>query len=604
MTEYINFCQQLCVEKTTITKYPNSNVWFNKSVRKCIIDKDKAYKNKLKDPATYRSAKSKLRKEICVAKSQHKDKLNEHFNTKDSKKLWSSMSLITNYKGASRSADAGDITLPDKLNNFYARFDRENSSSPSPHAVEEYSPPSFIISIDNVRLAFNKLNISKASGPDNISPRLLRLCSYQLAAPFCDIFNWSLQSYTVPDTFKMSTIIPVPKKASPQSFNDYRPVALTSVIMKCFESIFKVFIQSLLPSDFDPYQFAYRKNRSVEDAVSLNIHEILDHLEKPNSYVRVLFLDYSSAFNNIIPKSLFEKLLVLDFPVDICNWILDFLVNRPQIVKIKNNMSSSLVLSTGAPQGCVLSPTLYSIFTHDCKALDHNTLIIKFADDTTNSGFILNDDNEEYFNQVQSIVKYSKDNNLPLNIPKTKELIIDFRKKKTAPPPPLFIDNTEVEIVTFFKFLGSIVNNTVTWNDHCESLISKARQRLYFLRKLKSFGVNNYIILTFYTAIIEKIVSQSITVWYTRASQQDLTKLNSIIRTSEKIVGFNLPSLQLIFESKMENNISNIMKDKFHPANKYFEFLPSGRRLRACYGNKRFVNSYIPSAIKYFNSKL
>ena len=184
------------------------------------------------------------------------------------------------------------------MNNFYARFDRENSTSPSLHAVEEYSPPSFIISIDNVRLAFNKLNISKASGPDNISPRLLRLCSYQLAAPFCDIFNWSLQSYTVPDTFKMSTIIPVPKKASPQSFNDYRPVALTSVIMKCFESIFKVFIQSLLPSDFDPYQFAYRKNRSVEDAVSLNIHEILDHLEKPNSYVRVLFLDYSSAFNN------------------------------------------------------------------------------------------------------------------------------------------------------------------------------------------------------------------------------------------------------------------------------------------------------------------
>ena len=273
------------------------------------------------------------------------------------------------------------------------------------------------------------------------------------------------------------------------------------------------------------------------EAVSLNIHEILNHLEKPNSYVRVLFLDYSSAFNNIIPKSLFEKLLVLDFPVDICNWILDFLVNRPQIVKIKNNMSSSLVLSTGASQGCILSPTLYSIFTHDCKALDHNTLIIKFADDTKNSGFILNDDNEKYFNQVQSIVKYSKDNNLPLNIPKTKGLIIDFRKKKTAPPPPLFIDNTEVEIVTFFKFLGSIVNNTVTWNDHCESLISKARQRLYFLRKLKSFGVSNYIILTFYTAIIEKIVSQSITVWYTRASQQDLTKLNSIIRTSKQIVG-------------------------------------------------------------------
>ena len=106
-----------------------------------------------------------------------------------------------------------------------------------------------------------------------------------------------------------------------------------------------------------------------------------------------------------------------------------------------------------ASEGCVLSPTLYSIFTHDCKALDHNTLIIKYADDTTNSGFILNDDEEKYFNQVQSVVKFSKDNNLPLNIPKTKELIIDIRKKKAAPPPTLIIENTEVEIVTFLKFL-------------------------------------------------------------------------------------------------------------------------------------------------------
>ena len=168
-------------------------------------------------------------------------------------------------------------------------------------------------------------NERKAAGLDGISPRLVRLCSYQLAPAFKPLFNWSLATCTVPDCFKRSTVIPVPKKLSPQSLNDYRPVALTSVIMKCFEFLIKLHIQSILPPGFDEYQFAYTKNRSVEDAISINVHEILNHLETSQSYARVLFIDYSSAFNTIIPNKLFDKLIVLKFPIDTCNWILDFL---------------------------------------------------------------------------------------------------------------------------------------------------------------------------------------------------------------------------------------------------------------------------------------
>ena len=63
----------------------------------------------------------------------------------------------------------------------------------------------------------------------------------------------------LPNCFKSSYIVPVPKKPSPESLNDYRPVALTSVIMKCFEKLILSYINSLLPSDFDPFQFAYRE---------------------------------------------------------------------------------------------------------------------------------------------------------------------------------------------------------------------------------------------------------------------------------------------------------------------------------------------------------
>jgi hypothetical protein len=89
--------------------------------------------------------------------------------------------------------------------------------------------------------------------------------------------------------------------------------------------------------------------------------------------VRILFIDYSSAFNTIVPMKLITKLRILDF-----------LKGCPMVVREGNNTSATLILNTGAPQGCVLSPLLYSMFTHDCVAKHDSNTIINFADD--NSG--------------------------------------------------------------------------------------------------------------------------------------------------------------------------------------------------------------------------
>ena len=104
------------------------------------------------------------------------------------------------------------------------------------------------------------------------------------------------------------------------------------------------------------------------------------HLDKRNTFVRMLFIDYSSAFNTIVPSKLITKLRTPGLNTSLCNWILDFLTGRPQVVRVGNNTAATLIHNTGASQGCVLSPLLYSLFTHDCMArLDSNT-IIKFAD--------------------------------------------------------------------------------------------------------------------------------------------------------------------------------------------------------------------------------
>ena len=119
----------------------------------------------------------------------------------------------------------------------------------------------------------------------------------------------------------------------------------------------------------DRFQFAYRGNRFVDDAVSLGLFHVLNHLEGPDTYAMIFFVDYSSAFNTIIPSKLFEKIQKVGVPQSMCLSILDFLLNRPQVVKIGGNLSSSRILSTGAPQGCVLSPMLYSLFTYDLNIL-------------------------------------------------------------------------------------------------------------------------------------------------------------------------------------------------------------------------------------------
>ncbi|PIK41457.1 hypothetical protein BSL78_21686 [Apostichopus japonicus] len=339
---------------------------------------------------------------------------------------------ITNYKGVKRSADSDDAELPDKLNEFYTRFDKDNNSQPSPANNTDVTAP-FVIDVTSVRNNFKRLNERKAPGPDGITPKLLKICAEQLAGVYTDIFNWSLSTSEVPRSFKDATIVPIPKKGKVSGLNDYRPVALTSVPMKTFERFILSFIKSLLPEGFDRPQFAYRTNRSVEDAISIWLHGTLAHLERKCSYARVLFIDYSSAFNTIIPSQLHFKLLEhLKFPPSICNWILDFLLERKQTVRVGNNYSAAVVLNTGTPQGCVLSPLLYSLFTHDCAAVHPNSRIIKFADDTTVTGLITDDDESHYRDEVNLLVNWCHDNNLTLNVDKTKELIVDFRRNKNT----------------------------------------------------------------------------------------------------------------------------------------------------------------------------
>ncbi len=188
-------------------------------------------------------------------------------------------------------------SLPDELNTVYARFEVSGSSHTqrAPLAETAEALP-LSVSVAGVTQSLQQVNIRKATGPDSILGRVLKTCAHQLAGVFTDIFNLSLSLSFVPQCFKTFTIVPIQKTPKASCLNDWRPVALTPIISKCFVKLIRDHICSVLQASAFAFAFAF------------TLHTALSHLDKRNTYVRMLFVDYSSAFNTIVPSKLVVKL--------------------------------------------------------------------------------------------------------------------------------------------------------------------------------------------------------------------------------------------------------------------------------------------------------
>ncbi len=224
------------------------------------------------------------------------------FTSSNSASVWKGLKEITNYKTPSPST-VENQQLADDLNEFYCRFEKTPhtryehlSTQPLTPPATPLSPtPTLQISEDDVRQVFRKQKRKKAPGPDCVIPVCLKSCANQLAPIFSQIFNRSLELCKVPSCFKRSTIIiPIPKKSKITGLNDYRSVALTSVVMNSFEKLVLAHLKDITGPLLYPLQFAYRANRS-DDAVNMGLHYVL---QVKSSQVKSSHLYLYSAFNN------------------------------------------------------------------------------------------------------------------------------------------------------------------------------------------------------------------------------------------------------------------------------------------------------------------
>ncbi len=592
VTSYISFCEDISIPTRTFLSFNNDKQWFTGKLKQLCQAKEDAYRSG--DKILYNQARNRLTKEISVAKKNYSEKLKKELSANDPASVWTGLRNITMCKTPPLQSVENQL-LADDLNVFYCRFEKARltpstrsdlhfTHSPSPPATPLPPSPTILpalkVCVEDVNRVFRKQKSRKASGPDGISPACLKVCADQLAPIFTQIFNRSLELCEVPCCFKRSTIIPVPKKPKITGLNDYRPVTLTSVVMKSLERLVLAYLKDITRPLLDPLQFAYRANRSVDDAVNMGLHYILQHLDKSGNYARILFVDFSSAFNTIMPDLLSDKLTQLSVPTSICQWITSFLTDRQQLVRLGKLTSRTLTISTGAPQGCVLSPLLFSIYTNDCTSKDPSVKLLKFADDTTVIGLIKDGDESAYRQEVEQLAVWCSLNYLELNTLKTVEMTVDFRRNPPALPPLTIMDST-VAAVESFRFLGTIISQDLKWDNHDDSIVKKAQQRLYFPRQLRKFNLPQELLKQFYSAIIESVLCSSITVWFGSATKTDIKRLQRTVRTAERIIGAPLPSLQERYTSRVRKRAKKVTLDPSHPAHSLFELLPSGRRYSA-----------------------
>ena len=241
----------------------------------------------------------------------------------------------------------------------------------------------------------------------------------------------------------------------------------------------------------DKFQFAYSEGLGVDDAVLTLLHFLHSHFDNFGTTARLLFVNFSSAFNTIQRHLPMKKLMNTNVNANLILWIQSFLTKKRQYVHFNGTLSDLLEISTGALQGCVLSAVLFIIYTTDCRSMSKHA-IIKYADDTVIVGMISN--GEDVYTSVDEInrfVKWCDENYVNLNVKKTKEMIVDYSSSPTN-FNSVTIKEGNVEIVEEYKYLGNIIDNKLKGNLNVSRIHAKCNQRLYFLRKLKNTKVVDY----------------------------------------------------------------------------------------------------------------
>ena len=390
-----------------------------------------------------------------------------------------------------------------------------------------------------VNTFLSNLNISKSTGLDNIGPKILKLSANIIAPSLVYIINKSITSGTFPSVWKEAKVKPLFK---PGDINNYRPISILPTVSKLIEKWIDVNL-SLFLNNFSllhKSQSGFRAKHSTESAMILMVDSWLKALNS-GKLVGCVMVDFRKAFDLVDHQILLKK-----FQSDKCSesclsWFNSYLINRTQRVVLNNELSDSSVVNCGVPQGSILGPLLFLLFTNDLPLLLHDTVsfVDLYADDTT-----LYEQHSDLKTLQRNLQKslnllhdWCRKNGMVLNTLKTKVMLITSRQKRNnlhESTLTLTDSDMDIRMTTSDKILGVYVDENLCWNDHYQHISKKVSSYLWLLSKIKSYLSLDHKLL-YYNSYIKPQFDYCSIIW-SNSSNFNVNKINKLQRRACKLI--------------------------------------------------------------------
>ena len=613
---------ELCFPLKVVTRHTSDKPWVTDAFRNLIRRRQRA--RMAGNITLARLLRNKVnRAAACLRQNFYRSKI-ASLDANSSRDWWKYMKSLmglssTNDGGLQGLANAttdGDLSLlANNINDFFVSVSSALPRLDGSHPIFQLSDPvpdEFIISVDTTKKALDMIKINKATGPDGVPAWILREFSNSLAAPLTAIFNSSVREGVVPVGWKTADVIPLPKKHPPRAVeSDIRPISLTPIAAKVFESIIIGWVTQRIKDKLDPKQFGCTSGTGTTDALVEMVHRWYEATDKTKTFVRVALLDYSKAFDHINHHILIKKFENIGLEKRLIRWMAAFLLDRVQRVKVGSLLSDPGHPNGGVPQGTLSGPKDFLILIND---LATPCPIYKYVDDSTIFEICERGSVSVIQESVDIACQWSVENDMKINANKTQELLICFCKDSThaANLPNIVVDDKPVARVNQAKILGIVLSSDLTWNAHVDYIVSKACKRLYMLYQLKRAGINQSDLLTIYKSVIRPVLEYACQVWHSSLPKYLDDKIETVQKRALKSIypgldykcTLHLVNMKTLGERRSElcKIYFNKLKDVNH---RLHHLLPAPRTMRYTLRSapeypcprtrtNRFKNSLIP----------
>lgn len=375
---------------------------------------------------------------------------------------------------------------------------------PSPtiarHRLEE------TFSLDELTCVLNPL-IDSSPGVDGIPYSFLKYASSDTKQFYLDTINQFFALGSSPDIWRTQIVIPIlkPGKSAMDPLS-YRPIALSSTLAKVTEHLIKNRLEWFLEARglLADSQFGFRKGSSTMDSLGIITSEIRLAFTKNQSVIGI-FLDITAAYDNVLLPLLRQKMSQLSIPERLTNFVCNLLMSRTILIRDRDSFLPPRIVWRGLPQGSVLSPLLYSIYTQDLdQSVTSFCKVLQYADDL--ALYLPCYDFQAASRRLNSAMfhldEWLSDHGLSLSI--TKSAIVVFSRKKHIPDVNISLNDQSIPVYDQVKFLGVILDSKMTGTPHINYILKKCEKSLNVLRCLAGvwWGAHPYSLKLVYNAII------------------------------------------------------------------------------------------------------